>query len=138
MELLLGAENLCGEPRAGLEGGFHAMWKQFEEDPEVEVVVLMHAANTFNWLNREQFLAEVKKSWPGAARFIFNAYKGYKMIFVDGTDGILYSEDGCTQGDLIAMLLYSVGVKPLFEVLFADDSSTAGKLETVWPGWRPW
>ena len=31
------------------------------------------------------------------------------MIFVDGTDEILYSEDGCTQGDPIAMLLYGVG-----------------------------
>ena len=39
------------------------------------------------------------------------------MIFVDGTDEILYSEDGCTQGDPIAMLLYSVGVKPLFVVV---------------------
>ena len=71
-------------------------------------------------------------------------------IFVDGTDEILYSEDGCIQGDPIAMLLYSVGVKllfvvvkekvaevfndkgeKLFQVLFADDSSAAGKLETV-------
>ena len=72
------------------------------------------------------------------------------MIFVDGTDEVLYSEDGCTQGDPIAMLLYGVGVKPLFvvvkektaevfsdkgeklfQVLFADDYSAAGKLETV-------
>jgi len=72
------------------------------------------------------------------------------MIFVDGTDEILYSEDGCTQGDPIAMLLYGVGVKPLFvvvkekvaevfsskseklfQVLFVDDSSAAGKLKTV-------
>ena len=45
---------------------------------------------------------------------IFNDYKGYKVIFVDGADNILYSEDGCTQGDPIAMLLYGVGVKPLF------------------------
>ena len=37
-----------------------------------------------------------------------------EMIFVDGTDEILYSEDGCTQGDPIAVLLYSVGVKPVF------------------------
>jgi len=81
----------------------------------------MDAANAFNRLNREQALAEVRKSWPRAARFIFNAYKGYKMIFVDGTDEILYSEDGCTpQGDPIAMLLlyyYGVGVKPLFVVV---------------------
>mmetsp|Transcript_93003 Transcript_93003/g.212805 ORF Transcript_93003/g.212805 Transcript_93003/m.212805 type:complete len:146 (+) Transcript_93003:131-568(+) len=95
------------------------MWKEFEEDPEVEAVFLMDAANAFNRLNREQalFIAEVRKSWPRAARFIFNAYKGYKMIFVDGTDEILYSKDGCTQGDPIAMLLYGVGVKPLFVVV---------------------
>ena len=53
MELLLGAENLCGGLRAGLEGGFHATWKQFEEDLEVEAVFLMVAANAFNRLNRE-------------------------------------------------------------------------------------
>ena len=41
VELLLGAANLCGGLRAGLEGGCHAMWKQFEEDPEVEVVFLI-------------------------------------------------------------------------------------------------
>ena len=58
-----------------------------------------------------------RRTWPRAARFIFNAYKGYKMIFVDGTDEILYSEDGCTQGDPIAMLLCGVGVKPLFVVV---------------------
>jgi len=39
------------------------------------------------------------------------------MIFVDDTDEILYSEDGCTQGDTIAMLLYRVGVKALFVVV---------------------
>ena len=40
------------------------------------------------------------------------------MIFVDGMDKILYSEDGCTKGDPIAMLLYGVGVvKPLIVVV---------------------
>ena len=39
------------------------------------------------------------------------------MIFVDGTDKILYREERCTQGDSIAMLLYGVGVKPLFVVV---------------------
>ena len=69
VELLLGAENLCGGGlRAGLEGGFHAMWKEFEEDLEVEAVFLMDAANAFNRLNREQALAEVRESWPRAAR----------------------------------------------------------------------
>ena len=76
VELLLGAENLCGGLRAGLEGGFHAMWKRSKEDPEVEAVFFMNAANAFNRLNQEQALAEVKKSWPRAARFIFNAYMG--------------------------------------------------------------
>jgi len=58
------------------------MWKQFEEDPEVEVVFLMNTANAFNRLNREQALAEVRKSWPRAARFIFNAY--YTTAVVSG------------------------------------------------------
>ena len=78
---------------------------------------------------------------------------GYKMIFVDGTDEILYSEDGCTQGDPIAMLLYGVGVKPLFvvvkekvaevfsdkggklfQVLFAGILCRPASLRLFWPG----
>jgi hypothetical protein len=146
VELHLGKDNLCGGLRAGIEGGFHAMWQKFEEDDEVEAVFLMDAENAFNNLNREQALAEVRKVWPRAARFLFNAYKGQKMIFVSGTDEILLSKEGCTQGDPFAMHFYALGINPCFfevnkvvtqkggsvqEVKFADDASAAGKLLDV-------
>jgi len=39
VEVLLGSDNLCGGLKAGLEGGFHAMWEKFQSDPEVEGIL---------------------------------------------------------------------------------------------------
>ena len=61
---------------------------------------------------------------------------------------IIYSNEGGTQGDVTAMPLYALGIKPLIDNLsnlvnapecaqcwFADDSSAAGKLREVRKWW---
>ena len=58
------------------------------------------------------------------------------------------SNEGCTQGDVTAMALYALGIKPLIDhlatsvntddcaqVWFADDSSSAGKLREIRKWW---
>ena len=62
---------------------------------------------------------------------------------------VLFSEEGCTQGDVTSMGLYGLGIKPLIDVLadiidtekcvqswYADDSSAAGNLEEMRKWWE--
>ena len=61
---------------------------------------------------------------------------------------IIHSNEGCTQGDVTAMALYALGIKPLIDHLantvdsadcaqcwFADDSSAGGKLAEIKKWW---
>ena len=61
-------------------------------------------------------------------------------------DNIL-SEEGSTQGDVAAMAMYAIGIRPLIDILhrkqtllnamwYADDSSGAGKLTEIRNWWN--
>ena len=71
-------------------------------------------------------------------------------MIIPGNDtyDIIYSDEGCTQGDVTAMGLYGLGIKPLTDKLadtvstdlckqvwYADDSSSAGKLNEMKKWW---
>jgi len=86
-------------------------------------------------------LCNVRILWPRCARFLFNTYRGFSPLIIQGTNTILYSQEGVTQGDPLSMLLYGVATIPLIDNLnshrevvqnwYADDASAVGDLDHV-------
>ena len=144
---ICGTSQLCAGLEAGVEGGVHAMtdmWKRLEAEEAVGFV-LVDARNAFNELNREVMLWVIRHEWPQGARFVFNCYRHWAILLVRGKDGdgtLIYSKEGATQGDPLAMFAYGVGILPMIRHLkskfpnlhqswYADDASAAGELVLI-------
>jgi len=50
---------------------------------------------------------------PWCSCFLFNTYRGYVRLFVQGSDQAVLSKEGVTQGDLLSMMMYTVAIIPL-------------------------
>ena len=140
----------CAGLKSGIEASIHAMRKIFEKD-ETEALLLVDAENAFNNLNRKAALHNIKELCPPFFRYLSNTYQiPAKMIINDQVrvDNIL-SEEGSTQGDVAAMAMYAIGIRPLIDILhqqtdtskcqqvwYADDSSGAGKLTEIRNWWN--
>ena len=141
-------ENVCGTDqlacgvKAGIEGAVHAMSSVFDDKaPEGWGMLLMDASNAFNSINRVSALWNARVLWPRASRFLFNSYRGYSPLIVAGTTETLYSKEGTTQGDPMAMLMYGVALMPLVRDLkslqdyiqswYADDAAVLGEMLKV-------
>ena len=139
----------CAGLESGIEASIHAMRKIFEKE-ETEAVLLVDAENAFNNLNRKAALHNIKEICPPFFRYLSNTYQTpSKMIINDQVkvDHVL-SEEGSTQGDVAAMGMYAVGIRPLINILnegtdsslcqqvwYADDSSAAGQLKEMRKWW---
>ncbi len=139
----------CSGLEAGIEAATHAMRDIFAEK-DSECILLVDAENAFNNLNRKTALENIKEICPTFYRYLHNTYqKPSKLIINDNNKvEIIYSNEGGTQGDVTAMALYALGIKPLVDHLaqtvntdkcaqcwFADDSSSAGSLLEVKKWW---
>ena len=142
LEEVCGAQQLACGLKSGIEGAVHAIEEIFDCNKEDgHGLLLMDASNAFNSLNRETALWNVRVLWPRCSRFLFNTYRGYAPLIIAGTTEVLYSREGTTQGDPLAMLFYGVSLMPLIRLLespdkyrqawYADDSSALGKLEKL-------
>ena len=94
------------------------MRKSFESD-NTEAILLVDAENAFNNLNRKVALQNIKQLCPPFYQYLFNTYQKPAKLIIPGdkTHKIIYSEEGCTQGDVSAMGLYGLGIKPLIDNL---------------------
>ena len=116
------------------------------EGPEMESpgVTLVDATNGFNELSKYAMLWNVRHRWAAGARFAFNSYRHNLTLVVRTNDAEaaywLEGQEGISQGDPLAMLLYGVALMPLAERMqqavpsalqpwFADDSAIAGTSE---------
>ena len=80
---------------------------------------------------------------PSLATALINTYRGDACLFVDGT--VLFSQEGTTQGDPLAMAFYALATLPLIEacevstlsreVWFADDATGCGPLTALREWW---
>ena len=108
---------------------------------DTEAVILVDATNAFNRLNRQVTLLNCNKICPAKAHILINTYRNTSCLFVDGQ--CLLSEEGTTQGDLLAMAMYAIGTLPLTRRLdgiakqtwYADDSAAASSLEKLRRWW---
>ena len=76
------------------------------------------AENAFNNLNREGALENIKEICPLFFRYLNNTYQKPAKLVIPGEGNnyeVILSEEGTTQGDVAAMALYGLGIKPLTE-----------------------
>ena len=115
----------------------------FEAD-NTDAVLLIDASNAFNSLNRAAALHNVRILCPTIATYAINTYREpARLIIIGGKE--MRSEEGTTQGDLLAMCLYAVSLQPLIARLnastlvkqcwFADDATGAGSLGELKKCW---
>ena len=108
-----------------------------------EAVLLVDASNAFNALNHGVALSNVRFLCPSLATILINTYRELTELFVEGE--VLWSEEGTTQGDPLAMPFYALATIPLIDHLgntskitqlwYADDASSAGSLTSLQEWW---
>ena len=86
----------------------------------------------------------MRVQWPRCSRFLFNTYRGYASLVLQGSSESILSKEGVGQGDPLSMLMYAAALTPLIASLkdlnnwsqcwYADDSACASKL----PKLREW
>ena len=139
---VVGTVQLCVGQEGGCEAAVHAT-RLLLSDNECEGVLLVDASNAFNSLNRQVALRNVAMLCPSLATVLFNTYGGHSQLFVDGET--IYSCEGTTQGDPLAMVFYALATIPLSrackvdtmhgDIWFADDATGAGPLLALRSWW---
>ena len=110
----------------------HVM-KEIMSSDETQAVLLVDASNAFNTINRQAALHSIGVICPSISTVLSNTYQTPVRLFVTGGEKIESSE-GITQGDPLAMAMYTLAVTPVIyklrseeptvkQVWFADDSS---------------
>ncbi len=136
-----GSLQLCAGQLSGIEAAVHAVRKLFQRT-ETEAVLLVDASNAFNSLNRQTALHNIRRLCPPLATILINTYRAPTELFVDGH--VLYSREGTTQGDPLAMPMYAIATLPLIkrlnqnaanQVWYADDATAVGKIATLREWW---
>ena len=137
----VGPLQLCAGQDAGVEAAVHAIRMIFESE-STEGVLLVDASNAFNSLNRAATLRNVQVLCPCLAPALTNIYQMNAELFV--ADETIFSQEGTTQGDPLAMAMYALGVTPLIQAVsipdikqlwFANDASAGGRLHLLWTWW---
>ena len=112
------------------------------DDPDSEGVLLVDDTNAFNTLNRKAALLNIHTLCLPLAIILTNTYRGDTQLFINGDT--LLSREGTTQGDLLAMAMYAIGILPLFNQLnplpakqawFTDDATAGGQIQHLHDWW---
>lgn len=135
-----GDAQLCAGQVAGCEAGVHAM-SRIQAEGQTQAVLLVDASNAFNSLNREVAMRNILNLCPPLAKMVINTYRENAPLFIDGE--IIFSQEGTTQGDPLAMSIYALATLPLIQRLpsdvdhiwYADDTSAGGKIDSLGTWW---
>ena len=104
-------------------------------------VLLVDASNAFNSLNHNVALHNIQFECPAISTFLINTYREPSELFIDGE--VIYSQEGTTQGDPLAMPMYAVATLPMInrlpksttQVWYADDASALGTITNLREWW---
>ena len=107
-----------------------------------QALLLADACNAFNSLNRCVSLLKIHYICPPLAVTVTNVYWEASCLFIDGE--CIFSEEGTTQGDPLAMAMYALSTVPLInrleglatQVWFTDDAAAAGSLVNLRNWWK--
>ena len=130
-----GTLQMCAGQIAGCEAAAHSVREHFQES-DTEAALLVDASNAFNTLNRSIALHNVRHLCPPFSTILINSYRAHS---IDGE--VLYSQEGTTQGDPLAMPFYALATVPLITKLsdsvdqtwYADNAAATGNISCV-PG----
>ena len=136
-----GSVQLCAGQISGTETAVHTVTTLFQQE-NTEAILLVDATNAFNFLNRLVALHNIRHLCPSLAAVLINTYRAPIKLFVDGS--VLYSSEGTTQGNPLAMPMYALATIPLIklqsvdvkQVWYADDASAAGKITRLHKWWN--
>ena len=137
----VGIVQVCAGQAAGIEAAIYAMQHIYEND-NTEALLLVDAANVFNVLNQKVALHNISILCPVMSIILQNTYGGTSDLYV-GRE-ILALDEGTTQGDPLAMSMYTVAITPLIhelqpigtkQVWFTDDATGGGTLKKVRSWW---
>ncbi len=120
-----GSVQLCAGQISGIEAVVHAATTLFQQD-DTEAILLVDASNAFNALNRLVALHNIRRLCPPLATVLINTYRVPTELFVDGD--VLYSCEGTTQGDPLAMPMYALATVPIIKRLH----SLSEDIDQVW------
>ena len=136
-----GPLQLCTGQHAGCESAIKAMHEVFNSE-ETDAIILVDAVNAFNNLNRKVALLNIEQSCPAIAKALTNCYRNDSILFVGGE--VLHSQEGTTQGDPLAMVMFGLATAPLIEkistdhttqIWFADDAADGGPIRSIRKWW---
>ena len=136
-----GSVQLCAGHEAVCEAAVHAMRTVFE-DASTDAILLVDASNAFNNLNRRVALLNIQVLCPAVATILINCYRGNALLVVK--DEFMYSKEGITQGDPLAMAMFALASVPLIrridtdgaiQAWYADDASSGGLLACIRKWW---
>ena len=127
--------------------------RQIYEDPATEGILLVDASNAFNALNRKAALNNLKYTCPEFSGYVNNLYRGDAELFVAGSDEVVMSCEGTTQGGSESGGFYAGGLIPLShhdiqqrtedhpendvakKLYYADDGGGGGTLDQLLKWW---
>ena len=110
-------DKLCGGLDVWIEGGVHAvwlLWHQHDQEEDWEFL-LIDACNAINEENHTDLMWAVCQECPSGDQFALNLYYHWDTLVIragDRTGHLLYSKEGVTQGDPLAMVAYGLGPPP--------------------------
>lgn len=99
---------LCAGQQGEAETALYEV-KEIFTDKKCEVVFIVDASNAFNTVNRKYVMHNISVLCPTLAMYVKNTYKIAPRLFI-AKDLELRSEKGTTQGNVIAMEAYTLGL----------------------------
>ena len=135
-----GCLQMCAGQDSGCEAAVHCVQRIYQTD-NTEGVLFVDASNTFNSLNRQMALHNILHLCPSLGRVLINMYCRGVSLFIDVR--FCLSSEGTTQGDPLAMSVFTVATLPMVrgltsdvrQVWYADDASTGGTITAIRNWW---
>ena len=87
----------------------------FPNKGKTEAVILVDAANSFNNINGEVLFQNITILCPFVSSYVLNCYRIPASLFTVGGKELL-SQEGTTQGDRLAIAIYSISTAPLLQM----------------------
>ncbi len=142
-DILDAADNtqMCVGQTSGCEAATRSVRQSFD-DSASEAALLIDANNAFNSLNRMTALHNVQFLCPSFSTILINTYRAHSELYIDGE--VLYSQEGTTQGDPLAMPFYLLATLLLISRLsdsvnqawYADDAAATGNVSGLRSWWN--
>ena len=131
----------CAGHNSVAEAAIHGTNNIFNEEG-TDAILLIDASNAFNKMNRLVAMHNIQLTCPAMSTYIINTYRNQPILFIMG-GGEIPSKEGTTQGDPLAMPLYSINATSMIQTFrmvvpnvkqawLADDSAGCGTIANLY------